>query len=367
MTRRGSGGIPATLNDALEMYEEARGGGYSASTWEAHTRQLEKFRAWVSRNDNLGGDCLLSEIDERLMNRYFNRLRPPALAPSSFNNYRQYLKLFFDFARAEAWVERNPMRHVDPVPVPKRKRLQLSAQELLQGLETASPRDRIALAIGMNTALRSGDIMSLKVGDVNLTNDTLHAYIRKTKTYDDIPITTELRAELIRWFAHYAQVMGVEPWEENLPNRWTLVPPAHWQAVNVWKAADGGHLVYKPDMTNTKPQEIVHRMLERLGHPTYQEGFHTLRRSTARRFYELAMAEGVKDPMRMPQALLGHKRRDTTEHYLGMTVEKQMRDDLLRGKSFLRVVAETERNGAANSGVDDREPQAGRRLRSAGG
>jgi integrase len=249
---------------------------------------------------------------------------------------------FWKFCLGENWVERNPMRHVDPAPVVRRPRLQLSAQELLAMLDAAEPRDRVALALGMNTGLRAGDIMALKVGDVNLSNNMLTAFIQKTSKYDDIPISSELRDELIRWFSHYGEAMGLADWQRDLPNEWTLVPPMHYQANNVWKPEMGGQVVYRPAARYTHPETIVQRALAKLDYPTKGEGFHTLRRSTARRFYELALAENISDPIRMAQALLGHQRRNTTEIYLGLTVEKEMRDDLLRGKSFLRRVADDE-------------------------
>lgn len=331
-----------SLNEALQDYYDQRSAKYADSTWRAHEAQLESFREWVSKPGELGANCPLSDIDERAMVRYFNRLRPPVLAGSSFNNYRQYLNMFFRFCVGEGWLGRNPMRHVDAAPVVRRPRLQLSAQELLAVLDGSTPRDRVGLALGMNTGLRAGDIMALKVSDVNLSNNMLSAFIRKTQKYDEIPVSSELRDELIRWFGHYAQVMGLKDWSTDIPLSWTLVPPMHFQAVNVSRPELGGSVTYKVDRTYSNPETIVQRALGRLGYPTKGEGFHTLRRSTARRFYELAQEEEIPDPIRMAQALLGHKQRSTTEIYLGLTVEKEMRDDLLRGKSFLRRVADAE-------------------------
>lgn len=330
------------LNEAVQDYYDQRAPRYKASTWRAHESQVEAFRGWVSKPSELGPNCPLADVDERTMVRYFNRLRPPVLSGSSFNNYRQYLMMFFRFCVAEGWLPRNPMRHVDPAPVIRRPRLQLSAQELLAVLDGAEPRDRVALSLGMNTALRAGDIMSLTVGSVNLSNNELTAFIQKNQKFDVLPICAELREELLRWFKSYAEAEGLTDWESELPNEWILVPPMQFQATNVWKPALGGQCVYKTGSVYSHPETIVQRALARLGYPTRSEGFHTLRRSTARRFYDLALEEGIPDPIRMSQALLGHQRRNTTEIYLGLTVEKEMRDDLLRGKSFLRRVADAE-------------------------
>lgn len=327
------------MNGALADYYQVKKGGYSPSTWEAIQARLENWRRWITAETQ--PEIFLRDIcryDDRYMERYFNRLRPPAYAPSSFNNYRQYVVGFVTYCRGRGWIDTDPMMHVDPLRVPRRTRLQLSAVELLKMLETAEPRDRIALALGMNTGLRAGDITALRVGSANLTNGLLTAYIHKTKQEVELPITAELDAELLRWFVHYAQVQSVALAE--LPNTWMLVPPAHWYGNNPHKPELGGRTLYKTGQRYTHPELIVQDALKLLGHDARGEGFHTLRRSSARVLFDLAASDGVGDPIRIPQSLLGHASRTTTERYLGVTHEKVLTSKMLRGKSFLGRAAE---------------------------
>jgi integrase len=346
---------PITLSEAICDYYLHRQGRYSPSTWKAHEGQIERMRAWLAKD--LGSHLLVTDVNEAAMGRYFNPLRPPYKAAATYNNYRVYLRLFWTFCKEEGWIDRNPMRHVDPAKPQKRVRLRLSAAELLKMLEEASPRDRIALALGMNTALRAQDIMGLTVGSANLTNNILTAWIEKQDVEVEIPISTELRVELLRWFQHYAAVQGITV--ETLPNDWTLAPPAHFQGFNVNEPSLGGAVVYKTHGKYRHPEQIVQRALVRLGHPTKQEGFHTLRRSSLRAVYDQAKRKGHVDPLRTAQALAGHAHRSTTEDYLGITIEKQMLNDLLLGQSFLVeaaeadaaaiAAAEDQRNGEARS------------------
>lgn len=350
-----------TLNTALENYYHRRQDRYSPATWRAHEQQLEKFREWMTKRTT--PYMLLTDVEDRDVSDYFKRVRAQGVAASTHNNYRQIVKMFFAFCVAESWIRTDPSRHVDPMPVRRTVRLKLTAGELMAALEGATPRDRAALALGMNTALRAMDVMTLKVGDAALDDGWLSAWNEKTNTEDTLPITAELHTELVRWMQHYAQTMGVDKWPD-LPNGWTLVPPVQWLAHNPHDPKGPGRYRYCHDRVIRHPELIVHRALERLGHPTKGEGFHTLRRSAARVVHDLAASDGdVHTPaIRIAQALLGHKHQATTEIYLGLTVEKQARDELLRGKSFLGRAATAAQVKAAGVNDDDLEGQRQKRA-----
>lgn len=324
-----------TLGDALADYYRVRRGGYSPSTWEAHERCLEKWRDWIA--GEIQSNPLLETIanpDERYMERYCNKLRPPAYSPSSFNNMRQYLTAFWKYCLAEAWIRTNPMRNVRSLRVPRRARLQLSRHELIQLVEECpDPRDRIALAVGVNTALRGGDVAKLYVGSANLTDDTLTAYVDKTDRALQFAITADLRRELLRWFDHYATSAGITLAE--LPNDWRLIPKIKSSAANAHHPQGPRIRTYLSYEFLDHPERIVQRALERMGHATKNEGFHTLRRSSGRAVYEHAKSLGNADPLRMAQVLFDHKSRRNTEDYLGITPEKEELAGMMRGKSFL--------------------------------
>lgn len=332
-----------TLNDALLDYYSVRSGRYSLSTWRAHEQRLEMMRTWLTKRTQ--PNVYLADLDDRLLADYFKTLRPPRYAASSYNNFRQYAKMFFGFCVAEGWISTDPTRHVDPIKPPKRIRLQLTPSEMLAALETATPRDRIGLAVGMNTGLRARDATGLTIGSVMLDTGFLSVWIEKTDTEDQLPISSEFRTEILAWFEHLAGVMGVASISD-LPNEWHLIPPAHWLASDVNDPSGPGRLTYHPDRQLRHPEQIVHRALTRLGHPTKGEGFHTLRRSMARALYDLAVSDntGKSAPIRVAQAQLGHKNQATTEHYLGLEGEKQARNELLRGKSFLTRAAGVHRD-----------------------
>lgn len=61
---------------------------------------------------------------------------------------------------------------------------------------------------------------------------------------------------------------------------------------------------------------------------------HTLRRSAARALFDRLATEGYDGALRLVQAMLHHAQSSTTEHYLGLTLDKKRRDDIIRGESM---------------------------------
>lgn len=316
-----------TLNDALGDYYMKRLTRLADNTQRHHEGELERMRTWVTKQTQ--PDVYLTDVDDTIMSRYFNTIRPPRVAESTFNNYRQYDIAFFKYCTGEGLIRRNPMRHVDPLTVPRRVRLQLSSEELYGLLDTASPRDRVALAIGMNTALRAQDMAALTIGSVNFTNNSLAAYIHKTKTEEILQLTSDLRTELLDWMHVYAQTLGIT--FDALPNNYILVPPMRGQRVK----GDEYKARIEPLKRFSHPERIVQAALEAQGHETKGEGFHTLRRSLGRIMFEISAAKGDATAIRTAQALLGHKNQATTEIYLGITVDKRRRDEIMSGQSLL--------------------------------
>jgi integrase len=260
----------------------------------------------------------------------------------SLNRYRSVLVTFFRYAEDMRWVDQSPMlgigRARPDMPV---TRLLLSATELVQMLETApNPVDRIGLALGMNTGLRGNDIRRLTVFDVNLPAGLIQTEIRKTKKLDIKPITTELEEELRSYLQIYAQMTGYQSASE-LPNDFLLMPSFRQKSPRERGLI---RIEPRPRQVHTKPWHIPQRALKALGYPTKGEGFHTLRRSSARALFESLRegGEGRDHALMIVQDFLNHSSTEQTQVYLGLSHERALRDALLRGKSFLPELASRE-------------------------
>jgi len=229
------------------------------------------------------------------------------------------------------------------------KRLYLNAGEMLTLLDlSGNPVERIAMSIGMNTGLRANDIRHLTIFDASLASGTIQTEIRKTRKLDVKPITMELHRELIVWLDLYAGYMGLDG-REDLPNDWLLVPSYRQSAPR----EKPRHIHPRPDEVLAHPWRLVQRPLGRLGYPTKGEGFHTLRRSSARALFEALRdrGDGRDHALMVVKDFLNHASVSQTEHYLGLNNERTIRDALLKDQPFLTRLAEDEQARAGTAPV----------------
>jgi integrase len=117
-----------------------------------------------------------------------------------------------------------------------------------------------------------------------------------------------------------------------LPNTHLLVPS--------YTIDPQGGLHLRPLQKLTHPHRLVQRAIASLDLPTEGEGFHTLRRSSARAFFEqLRQSSNADHALMVVKSFLNHKNVSQTEHYLGISTERVLRDEALRGQSFLSPLA----------------------------
>lgn len=224
----------------------------------------------------------------------------------------------------------------------QRQRLQLSARELLNLLDyAADPRDRAMLAFAMNTGLRSSEIVSIRLHDLDLERGEFLVNIHKTRDADRQPITSDLDRELRRWLTVYTEEVGpLSPSSYLFPSKGRDVfrgCDEHGRPIRSKGAYSPGTHVYKPE-------RVVQRALRNAGwgpEEVRYEGFHTVRRSVARIYFDLAAEKGSDLALRETAALLHHSSTVTTERYLGITSERAARDRRMRGRPFLTGIVQT--------------------------
>jgi len=339
------------LREGVEDYLGYRKAKYSATTVANESYVLRRFAAWV-------GDIQLRHLraervsgwfysEGGLLDRHVTRdgVQREPITPATHNFYRSRLASFFRFASWRGWIKDDLLREVDPMRVSKRQRLQPPPHRLLALLgEAENDRDRLYLATAMFTGLRTSEITRMLVGDVDLDAGVIAIVRSKSDEEDVANITVELDGELRTWLRSYAVSLG-RPLD---PGHFLF--PARQGSRYVYRKAQDGALVktrtktrWLPDKAMTHAERVVQGVLGALGYPTRGEGTHTLRRASARAFFDsMASDLGYDAALRTTAAFLGHASSGTTEGYLGLSSERKRRDQALRGRPFLSAMIDTE-------------------------
>ena len=250
---------------------------------------------------------------------------------SSFNLAIGQLHQFFDWAFRHDLVRGEVLDALsERARTHRRRRLRLGRAELVELYEGAEdPYHRWVCALAVYTAGRNSELLTLRVGDLDLDAGELVWARHKTRDHADVlPVVAELEAEARRWMAFYEGELG-----RRARSDWLLVPRRR-------HVGRPGRMVYLPiEQRSRGLHGIVKDGLARvLGLPPDDlrgEGVHTARRSMARMLYDRLRAERHPDPIAIVQALLGHANRAMTERYIGVESGRLERDRLLRGRTML--------------------------------
>jgi len=329
------------LSQAVEQYLDYWLARYSTVTVTNEGHVLRRFVANI-------GDREVTKVTAEMVEDWFGSLlRPhtdragvdrPAVSASSANYYRTRIAALHRWAVARGLTRSDWLAHSPRMREQKRVRQQPSPDVLFRMLNSAAePSDRIVLSLAMNTGLRASEIASLRVGDVDLDTLTLRVTITKSRLEDDMPITSDLAAELSAWLRHYAMEI-----ERPLIAEDYLCPAHSGPRIRWVKGEDGEWIrsmtdnILNPSRPVSKLHRIVQHAMWSVGLETRHEGVHTVRRAVARAYYDSLKADGHEVAVRAVMVLLHHSNQSTTEAYLGVTCERAARDLSLRGRSFLQ-------------------------------
>jgi integrase len=333
------------LSDAIDDYVKARAARYSPTTVKQDAFVCRRFAAGV-------GNPLVRNLNAEHVEKWFTALlddhrtrdgrKRPRIQASTFNYYYARIKALTVYLTRRGMLRTDLLAHIQPLPIEQRKRLQPTPAMLWEMLDSPdNPRDRALLAIAMNTGLRANEIAAIRVEDIDLEALTMRARISKSHLEDDMPITSDLAVELTNWLDIYRHFNVAEldrvlqPSDYLLPAR--LGPKYRWRALpDGTKERYHASCGYDPLRPTQKLHRVAQAALKAIGLPTVGEGIHTLRRSVARALFDQIVEErGYDSALRVTSSLLHHTNGSTTERYLGLSSERRVRDDQLRGRSLL--------------------------------
>jgi integrase/recombinase XerD len=253
--------------DAMDQEMARR--GYAPRTRETYLRSMERLVRFCRRRPD--------QIEADDFRRYLTDLADVrGLSPSSFNQavaagsvlFRGVLKREWD----DSLFERQSPRYSLPVV--------LNADEVRRLFAVVSnPRDRALLELAYGAGLRLGEVLNLKVSDIDSQRMTIRIEQGKGRKDRYVMLSPTL-LETLRTY-----------WRACRPRTW-LFPGQD----------EGGHL----DPTAAQRMIILARLKARI---EKKASFHTLRHSFATQLLE----RGTN--VRVIQALLGHRSLHATERY----------------------------------------------------
>lgn len=276
--------------------------------------------------------------DEHIVYRGGVKRTAPPVSPETHNSYRKILSTFFKWCRTRVLMREDVMAEIQSLVVPKKHRQRPEPEKLLRLIEiTDNARDRILIALAVNTGLRASEMTRIRVGDVDLDQGHIAVTIKKTGVIDEQPVSLELDQELRTWLVSYAVALGRPLQHDDL-----LLPARRGGLISRYETTDEGERVpvrdgfrYDPAAPVGQPAKVVQKYLAALGMETWQEGVHTVRRAVARAYFDAASASGYDGALRETAAMLHHASTKTTEHYLGIEAEILKRNERIKGRSFL--------------------------------
>lgn len=292
---------------------------------------------------------LLGRLTARLNDPHLGSIKPVDLedffygrkgladkcGPTTLGKYRSDLIQFFNWCHRRGFTPHTGAYLLGDIAEkttkPNRERFRMNRHQIIALMDAATePRDRAMIAFAVNTGCRISEVAGMRVKDVRLDREEVYVRLWKTRQEVTIAITADLDTELRSWLTHYGQAM-----KEPLQPDWTLFPPRHSPKLIGYaqlRRPEG----YRPATRVTNARYLIRPIAERAGIVLETgDGWHTLRRSVARLFFDDASRLGFDRALRMTQAFLHHKNASTTEEYLGLDVERAAVDKVLRGQHFI--------------------------------
>ena len=302
--------MSANLTTVIDLYLEQRTrSGIRPNTVKNDRQALARLLA-------VTGDTPVDRIGPADLDDLLNgMLSSHQYAPGTVNATQSSLSAFFRWCRDRGHTppHHNPIAGRRYVPQQELPKLRIPIHDFPAVLEAAErPRDRAYMAMGLFTMLRQSEIVTLRVGDLDLTGGKLAVTIWKTYQSDVLPVTPDFRPEMVRWIEAYQNECG--PLDPN----WFLVPAIKPDGFQTFRL--------DPTAPISRSADLVRRVLERVGYTADRVGTHVLRRSAARAVFEELAREGYDGALRVVAAWLHHSSVTVTEKYLGLSEDRAQRD-----------------------------------------
>jgi len=183
----------------------------SLHTQRNYLREIEEFRKYLieQQGKKEGDEPDIRFADRRLIRRYLST-SGDNLAPASVSRRLSALKTFFKFLVREGAVETNPADLIRGPKLPKHLPEHLAVDEMFALLATPDgeanigKRDKAWLELLYATGMRVGELVSLKISDVDLKQAMVRIF-GKGRKERIVPLTPKAVAAITDYLAARAE------------------------------------------------------------------------------------------------------------------------------------------------------------------
>ena len=157
--------------------------GLSRNTIDAYSRDLRQFIAFLTQS----GYDSVSEVHSHTLVDYLRKLQQEGMKPTSVTRKLAAIRSFFQYLLRERQLKADPSETIDSLKTPQRLPKVLSEREMVRLLEqpgAATPanlRDKAMLELMYATGVRVSELVSLKVGDINMDMGYIRCFGKGSK------------------------------------------------------------------------------------------------------------------------------------------------------------------------------------------
>lgn len=285
---------PAFLSLYLQYVDSRTSEGWSKNTIESSRNLVGQFLVFLENN----GLKYLQQARPEVIPLFFRHLLP-TYSPTSIRTVASHIRSFLAFAeegdRLLRLVPSRCPRGTTIIPVLSDTE-RVALKRVLRSSDVAF-RDKAIIGLALHTGLRSVDIVTMKLSDIDWITDTVSVTQSKTGR----PLTLPLTADVGNSLSSY--VLRERPRCDS--------PYVFLRSTAPFKPLSGHSACYA----------VVRSSFARAGIRDGDErkGMHLLRHSAASRM----LSRGV--PVTTISSMLGHANKDSTDVYLA-TDERRMRE-----------------------------------------
>ena len=169
------------LDDAITDYLTYRRTAFKKGTALASEQSLRQFLSIV-------GNVQTRTLMPRHAERFQTSMLTAGKKPATVNNRMSQLSAFNKWLVANRYAPAQFTGTTRMIPVPRTMKLRVPVTDFQRLLDTADrPDRRITLALGLFLFLRGGEMKTLRVQDVRLTEGEVDVVIHKTNDTDEMP------------------------------------------------------------------------------------------------------------------------------------------------------------------------------------